>query len=221
MKERALEGWVPKTVTGKLVKSGELTSIEQVWARNLPVIEPEIIDFLLPGLHESVIDTRKTARVNRSGRRFSFSSAVLVGDGNQYIGIGLAADKEKFGSVEKALRKAKLSLVKVNKGCGSWECICNNPHSVPFKVVGKCASVRVNLFPAPKGTGLVVGDHIKNVFRFAGIKDVWCQTRGASTTKFNFVRAAVDALAQTDRVRASNEMMQKITLRPHAREERE
>lgn len=204
------EDWHPKTDAGKKVANGEITSLEELMKLNLPVREPRIIDALLPDLEDKVVDFKKTTKVRRSGRVFAFRAAVLIGDKNQYIGLGVGKDKERFPSIRKATRKAKLNMVKVRKGCGSWECTCGNPHSVPFKVEGKSASVKVVFIPAPKGTGLVAGDNIKDVLIFAGIRDVWCKTFGASDTKLNFVKAAVDALSQTTKMKISESMEKKI-----------
>jgi len=207
-KEKTLAEWIPKTELGKKVRAGEITSIEEIFAKNLPILEPEIVDTLLD-LDEKMVDFKKTTRMIMAGRRFSFRASVLVGNHNGYVGIGIAKDVEKFPALRKAKRQAKLNLVKVRRGCGSWECTCGLGHSVPFKVTGKCSSVKIVLLPAPKGTGLVVGNNIKDVFEFAGIVDVWSNSSGSTDTKLNFVRAAIDALGKTTKMKASNEISKK------------
>jgi small subunit ribosomal protein S5 len=202
-KEEQAAGWVPKTELGKRVLAGEITSLEQVFEAKQPVLEPEIVDYLSQ-LEEKMIEFKKTTRVVRAGRKFSFRVAVLVGNRNGLVGLGTAKDTEKWPAVEKATRKAKLNLVRVRRGCGSWECPCGTGHSVPFKVTGKNASVRVTFLPAPKGTGLVAGDAIKDVLEFAGVKDVWANVKGATDTRLNFVRAAIDALEKTTKMKASD-----------------
>lgn len=211
-KEKNLSEWVPKTALGKMVQRGEITSIEQIFEKNMPILEPEIVDSLLE-VEEKIVDTKKTARVVRSGRKFSFRITVLVGNKNGCVGLGVAKDVEKWPAVRKAARNAKLNLIKVARGSGSWEeqMQAKAFHSVPFKVKGKCGSVRVTLLPAPKGTGLVTGDNIKDVFRFAGITDVWSKTSGATDTKLNFLRATVNALAQTTKARASDDVVNKLS----------
>ncbi len=211
-REKRLADWVPKTELGKKVRVGEITSIEEVFKENKPILEPEIADALLQ-LEENIVDVKKTTRVVRAGRKFSFRVAVLVGNRNGYIGLGTAKDAEKWPAVNKATNNAKLNLVKVGRGCGSWECTCNTQHSVPFKVTGKNAAARVTLLPAPRGVGLVAGDNIKDVLRFAGITDVWCKVTGATSTKLNFIRATINALSKTTEMKASNAIVKKMERR--------
>ncbi len=209
-KQKELQEWIPKTVLGKEVINGKIKSLEEILSGSTPILEPQIVDYL-ENMEEKMIGVQKTTRVVRAGRKFSFRVTVLVGNKNGIIGVGTAKDKEKWPAAKKAARNAKLNLVTVKRGCGSWECPCNALHSVPFKVEGKNASVRVTLFPAPKGVGLVTGDNIKPVMELAGIKDVWSKTRGATDTTLNFARAAIDALKNTSNVKLSDEMERKLS----------
>jgi len=209
-KEEEIE-WIPKTVLGKKAKSGDITSMNEVIESKLPLIEPQIIDYLMPDLEEKMVDFKKTTKVRRAGRQFSFRATVIIGDKNQFIGIGTGKHKEKWPAVRKATRRAKLNLIKIRKGCGSWECTCGTGHSIPFKVTGKSGSIKIELIPAPKGTGLVVGNNIKDVFGFVGIKDVWSRTRGSTSTKLNFIRATIDALGKTTSMKMSKEIKKKVS----------
>ncbi|MBN1941369.1 MAG: 30S ribosomal protein S5 [Candidatus Diapherotrites archaeon] len=207
-REKNLANWIPKTEIGKKVRAGEITKIEEIFEKNKSILEPEIIDSLLE-LEEKMVDFKKTTRVTRAGRQFSFRAAVLVGNKNGFVGLGTAKDKERWPAIRKATKKAKLNISKIRRGCGSWECTCGLGHSVPFRVTGKASSVKVTLIPAPKGTGLVAGDNIKEVLQFAGITDVWVKSFGSTSTKLNFVLATLDALKQTTKMKASNEIIKK------------
>lgn len=132
------------------------------------------------------------------GNVASFSAFAVVGDENGHVGIGDGKSKETLPARDKAIRKAKLNLMKIKRSCGSFDCSCNELHSIPFKVTGKSGSVRVTLIPAPQGTGLVVADELKKVLQLAGIKDVYSQTFGKRKTTFNLVKACVDALRKTN-----------------------
>ncbi|HZX19679.1 MAG TPA: 30S ribosomal protein S5 [archaeon] len=212
-KVKRVSDWVPKTETGKLVKNKEIDSLDDFFSKGYRIMEPEIIDVLIPDMKEKMVDFRKTTRVTRQGRNFSFRAAVLIGDGDSYIGLGTAKDKEKFPAINKAARNAKLNIKKLRRGAGSWQERTQGTHSVPYKVIGKSSSVKVTLMPAPKGTGLVVGDAIKDVMRFAGIKDVWSKTSGNTGSTLDFVAAAVDALYATNKVRLNNDIAKKIEVK--------
>jgi len=207
--EKRLNDWVPKTELGTKVKNGEIESLDFVFDHGYRILEPQIVDALMPSQMEKMVELKKTARVVRSGRQFSYRATVLIGNGNGYVGVGIASDRERVPAVQKAARKAKMSLVRVYRGCGSWECVCGLPHSLPYVMNGKMGSVKVKLMPGPRGLGLVLGEHIKDVLRFAGITDAWSQTTGRSKTTLNFVKAAVNALETGSKMRQSIEITNK------------
>ena len=194
------EEWTPETKVGLMVKEGEITSIEDLFQLAHPVKEPEIIDVLLPDLQEEVIDINLVQKQTDAGEKSRFKATVIVGNENGFVGIGESKAPEIGPAIRKAILRAKLNIVSVRRGCGSWECGCQDPHSVPFQVKGKTGSVRITLLPAPKGVGLVTADTIKVVLRLAGIHDVWSRTRGHTRTTLNFARSVFGALKETNRI---------------------
>jgi small subunit ribosomal protein S5 len=207
--ETALEKWVPKTKLGREVYEGKITSIEEILEHGRKILEPEIVDKLVPNIKNEVIliggrtgkgggieriPIRITAAMHKSGRRFTMSAFVVVGNEDGLVGIGKGSAIEARDAVLKAIQKAKLNIIKVKRGCGSWECGCGEPHSIPFKTKGKCGSVRVELLPAPKGVGLVTDNESKKILRLAGIKDVWVKTFGNTASRINLISAIYDAL---------------------------
>merc|ERR1712151_592233 len=70
-------------------------------------------------------------------------------------------------------------------------------HTVPGKVTGKCASVRVKLIPAPRGTGIVGAPVSKKLLQFAGIDDCYTSASGHTRTAENFIKATYQALSRT------------------------
>ncbi|MFV2040839.1 MAG: 30S ribosomal protein S5 [Candidatus Hydrothermarchaeales archaeon] len=193
--------WEPTTNLGRLVKEGKITSLSEILAKGMPIMEIGIIDHLLPELEEEVLDINLVQRMHKSGRRIRFRATVIVGNGNGFIGLGKAKAKEVGPAIRKAIASAKMNMIEVKQGCGSWECICGASHSVPFKVTGDSGSVRVTLMPAPKGIGLVASDVIKKILRIAGIKDAWVSTAGNTRTKVNTSNATFDALRQISLVK--------------------
>ena len=204
-----LDRWQPKTELGKKVKSREITDIDTVLKSGKPILEPEIVDMLLPNMESDLLMIgqskgkfgggsrrvfRQTQKKTKEGNKPKFSTYAVIGNSDGYLGLGFGKAKETVPAREKALRKAKLNLMRVSRGCGSWQCGCKTPHSVPFTVVGKCSSVTVELKPAPKGTGLIIEPELGKILKFAGIKDVWSKTSGHTKTKSNSIKATFDAL---------------------------
>jgi small subunit ribosomal protein S5 len=192
-----IEEWVPKTKLGKLVYEGHITSFEEALRSGLPIKEPTIIDLLLPNLEDDVLDINMVQRMTDSGRRIKFRATVIVGNKDGYIGLGQGKDNQVGPAIKKGLDEAKLNIIKIERGCGSWECGCGAPHTVPFEVVGKAGSVGIVLIPAPRGLGLAAGDTAKKVMEMAGIKDVWTRSEGTTRTTLNFAKATYNALQNT------------------------
>jgi len=197
--------WVPSTRLGHLVSEGEVTSMDEVLASGLPLKEPQIVDTLFTELKEEVLDINMVQRMTDSGRRVKFRATVVVGNEDGFIGMGQGKDVQVGPAIRKAIDSAKISMVSVKRGCGSWECGCGTEHTVPFEVVGKMGSVKVILKPAPRGLGLAAGGTAKVVMQLAGIKDVWTRTEGQTRTTLNFAKATYEALKQTAIVRTMEE----------------
>jgi small subunit ribosomal protein S5 len=210
-KERNLAGWAPKTQIGKDVKSGKEDNLDSILASRKKILEAEIVDSLLSLETDLLLigqakgkfgggkrrAWRQTQRKTMEGNVLSFSAMAVVGDRNGHVGIGIGKAKETLPAREKSFRQAKLNIIKVRRGCGNFDCSCDQEHSIPFTVEGKCGSVRVKLIPAPQGTGLVVGDELKKVLKLAGIRDIYGVSQGNVRTTINAALACFDALKKT------------------------
>ncbi|MFX1465122.1 MAG: 30S ribosomal protein S5 [Promethearchaeota archaeon] len=194
------EGWIPRTRVGRWVQEGRITSVDELFKMSLPIKESEIIDTLLPNLQEEVLDINLVQKQTDAGEKSRFKATVVVGNNDGYVGIGTAKAKEIGPAIRKAILIAKLNIIPIRRSCGSWECACGLGHTVPFKVTGKAGSVQVNLFPAPKGTGLAIGEVGKTMLRLGGIEDVWCKARGNTRTTVNYAYAVYDALRETNKI---------------------
>jgi small subunit ribosomal protein S2e len=130
-----------------------------------------------------------------AGQRTRFKAIIIVGDGDGHLGLAVKCAKEVANAIRAAITLAKLAVVPIRRGY--WGGRFGEPHTVPMKVTGKCGSVRFRLIPAPRGTGLVAARASRKVLEFAGIKDVFSQSRGQTKTVGNFARAAYEALSKT------------------------
>ncbi len=204
--------WVPKTRLGKMVRNKELTHIDQVLASGLPIREPEIVDVLLPDMEDEVLDVNMVQRMTDSGRRVNFTIAAAVGNGNGYVGLGRSRGKEVGPAIRKCIDVAKMNIIKIRRGCGSWECGCGKPHTFPFKVEGKCGSVRIIFKPAPRGVSLAVGNVAKHLLKMSGIEDAWAFASGQTRTTINFAYAVFDALKKTGSARVSSEQEKRLNI---------
>ncbi len=215
MEEKPLV-WNPKTELGRRVKAGEITDINEIFDSKQPILESGIVDTLLPGMEHDLLLIgqskgkfgggarrvfRSTQKKTSEGNKPKFSTYCVIGNRNGIVGVGYGKAKETVPAREKALRRAKLSVFKISRGSGSWESRTSEPHTIPFKVSGRCGSVRITLMPAPKGKGLVCEKEVAKVLRFAGIKDVWSISTGQQRNKVNLIKATEDALRQLTKMR--------------------
>lgn len=225
------EAWKPKTSLGFKVKTGEIKDISEILDRGMKIIEPEVIDCLLPDIEHNFIEIgqskgkfgggkrsmwRQTQKKTREGNKPKFSTMIVIGNKDGYVGVGTGKAKETMPAREKALRKAKLSLIKIRRGCGSWECSCAEPHSIPLKVKGKCGSVKITLIPASKGVGLCIQKECQKLMALAGIKDIYSKTKGQTRTRINLIEACFNALKQLSKFKIQKEYEKLIGIKDGA-----
>ena len=217
----------PKTDLGKKVKSRQITTMEDVMATGKPILEPEIVDMLLPGIESDLLMIgqskgkfgggsrrvfRQTQKKTKEGNKPKFSTYAVVGNKDGYVGLGFGKAKETVPAREKAVRKAKLNLIKVVRGSGSWADARTEPNSIPFTVIGKCSSVTVELKPAPKGTGLKAQKEIAKVLKLAGVKDIWSKVRGQSRNMINVVKALEDVLHELNSTKIQERHIKQLAI---------
>ena len=191
------EVWIPKTSIGKRVVSGEINSMEEILSQGLRIQEAGIIKKLLPDLKTEVIDVGIIQKMTPNGQSTRFKALVAAGNENGWLGIGMGKSKQMRIAIEKANNAAYLNVSPVKLGCGSWECRCDQKHSVPFKVKGKGGSVTIEILPAPRGLGLVAGRKIRNLLKLAGLKDAWTTAKGSTPTMNSTSKAVLNCLRQT------------------------
>ena len=212
--QKKLDNWVPKTELGKEVRAGKIKDIDDIFSAGRKIMESEIVDLLLPNLIKETLFIgqakgkfgggkrrafRQTQKVSKEGSTMTFGVMAIVGDGQGHIGIGYGKAAETLPAKEKAFRKAKLNIIKIPRGCSSYDCSCNESHSIPVATEGKCSSVTVKLMPAPQGTGLVINKELKKIMKAAGIKDIYSRCFGKVRTTFNTGKACMDALNKLNR----------------------
>ena len=145
----------------------------------MSIINPAELDLK----EEAVVRINRVAKVTSRGKRFSFSTIVVVGDGMGHVGVGLGKANEVITSISKAKDKAKRNIFKAT--------IING--TIPHKIVGRFGASRVLLKPAAPGTGIIAGAPVRAVMEQVGVNNILTKRYGSSNP-MNIVRATINAL---------------------------
>jgi len=206
----ALRNWTPRTRLGRMVMNGEILTYEDALATGFPIREVEIVDALLPEMEDDVLSVNMIQRMTDSGRRVRFNVLCAVGNGDGYVGLSICKGKEVASTIQKAITQAKLNLIPVFRGNGSWESAEGPGNSIPFKATGRSGSTRVTLLPAPSGKGLVIGDYGRRVLKLAGVEDVWSRSSGQTRSTINFAKATFNALEVLGQAKVNEQVRDKL-----------
>ncbi len=133
---------------------------------------------------QRIIDIRRVARVVAGGRRFNFSVAIVLGDKNGSVGVGLGKGADTALAIDKAAKDAKKHMIKLP---------LTKERSIPRETFAKYASAQVFLKPA-KGRGLVAGSSVRSVLDLGGVTDINAKIFSRSKNKLNNARATLLAL---------------------------
>ncbi len=196
-----MEAWTPKTAIGQAVKKGQITTLEQIFESGKPIKEVEIVDALCPDIDNKVLEIASVQRMTKNNRKAKFRVTVVVGDRKGHVGIGVGKEVETRPAIEAAIKDAKKKIISVHFGCGSWECSCGTPHSLPLRLQAKVGTAEIILKPAPRGVGIVAGDTVRSVLQLAGLKDIWSFSRGRTKDIYNMSLATYIALGSLAKIK--------------------
>lgn len=132
---------------------------------------------------QKILELSRVTRVTAGGKRMRFRVCLIIGDRNGQVGYGVTKGADVQISVEKAVRAAKKTLVRVPL----------ISETVPYAVKAKFGASSIMLMPAPKGTGLKAGGAVRSVLELAGVPNAVSKIMGSSN-KINTVKATFKAL---------------------------
>lgn len=110
---------------------------------------------------EQVLQIKRVSKKTSGGNYISFTALVAVGDGQGKVGLGTGRAQEVPAAIQKAISKARKSMVEVP--------IVNT--SLPHQVITKYKSSVIMLKPAPQGTGLKVGSVARTILELSGVQN--------------------------------------------------
>jgi small subunit ribosomal protein S5 len=148
-----------------------------------------------------VLDINMVQRMTDSGRRVKFRCVCVIGNRDGYLGYAQARDEQVGGAIEKAIDVAKMNIIKVDRGSGSWEDSAGGVNSLTRKAEGKAGSVTVQVKPAPQGLGLAAAETVRYILELAGVQDAWTQSHGNTRTTLNLAKATYNALENAGEAR--------------------
>src|SRR5437762_10348535 len=102
---------------------------------------------------ERVVSLNRVAKVEKGGRRFSFSALIVVGDMNGRVGAGLGKAREVPEAIRKGVEIAKRKMATVPM-VGT---------TIPHEVHVKAGAAKVPLKPPAPGTGVTSGGRMRPV----------------------------------------------------------
>jgi len=136
-------------------------------------------------LKERVVQINRVSKVVKGGRRFSFSTVVVVGDEKGHVGVGMGKAAEVPEAIRKGVEAAKKNMISVPM----------HNTTIPHNVETHFAASTVRLIPAAPGTGVIAGRGVRPVIEAAGIKDILSKRYG-SNNPVNVVKATFRALSE-------------------------
>ena len=131
---------------------------------------------------QKVLDIARVTRVTKGGKRFSFRTTIVIGDGKGKVGLGMAKGKDVAQSIQKAFNRAKKEMMVVPLVGGT----------IPYHVEAKYNSAKVILKPSK--SGVKAGGPVRVVAKLAGITSLTGKLISRTNNKINIAKATLEAL---------------------------
>ena len=144
-------------------------------------------------MEQRILEVARVTRVMAGGKRMNFRACVAIGDKKGSVGVGLGKGADVTMAVNKAVNRAKKTMVKVPM----------LKETIPHAITHKSGAARMILKPAKKGRGIIAGGVARVILELAGVHNITSKTLG-SKNKINNARCTIEALSLLRRVEAEN-----------------
>lgn len=146
-------------------------------------------------MEQRILEVARVTRVMAGGKRMNFRACVAIGDKKGNVGVGLGKGADVTMAVNKAVNRAKKTMVNVP--------IVNE--TIPHEVNIKMGAARLMFKPAKKGRGVISGGVARIILELAGVKNVTSKALG-SKNKINNARCTIEALRRLQRREVKEEV---------------
>ena len=124
---------------------------------------------------DKVVQIKRVSKKTKGGNQIHFTALVVSGDKKSRVGVGLGKAKSVADAIQKAVAKARKSMIEIN--------IVDGTISQDIRL--KFKGARVLIRPGKKGSGLIAGGPVRAVVELAGIKDIVSKIIGSKTKALN------------------------------------
>ncbi len=158
---------------------------------------------------QRILEVARVTRVMAGGKRMNFRACVAIGDKKGNVGVGLGKGADVTMAVNKAVNRAKKTMVNVP--------MVNE--TIPHEINLKMGAARLMFKPAKKGRGVISGGVARIILELAGVKNVTSKALG-SKNKINNARCTIEALRQLRRPETKNENKREEVKKDETKEEK-
>ena len=184
------EKFKPQSLLGRLIKTGQITKLEEVFERGIAINETDSIDYLA----RKTLETRvlkiipSTQFIRTFYQRIRDRVVVVVGDGTGHLGLGSSFGGTEAAAKAGAEKNAKLNLISV-KLCifSTNDLTVGSPHTIEKVTTGMYGNFEAILQPAPRETGIKGSGVAKYLLELWYIRLLYCTNVGVTSTCRLFV----------------------------------
>jgi small subunit ribosomal protein S5 len=138
---------------------------------------------------QRILEIARVTRVMGGGKRMSFRACVVIGDRKGSVGVGLGKGLDVTIAVNKAVNRAKKSMIKVPI----------IKETIPHEIREKFGAALILLKPAKKGKGVIAGGVVRPILELAGVKNATSKIMG-SNNKINNAQCVILALSNLKKI---------------------